>query len=113
MDRRRALAALLYVGGLVLLGPRASLAQRAAVPFIGFINIGSPHERRHLIDAFRQGLKEAGFVLRISRNLEELKQYVRDRSTLSARLLPRPRLSTSDFFLDDFRDRLYPDRIPG
>jgi putative ABC transport system substrate-binding protein len=42
--------------------PAAALAQRAAVPFIGFLNIGSPHERRHLIDAFRQGLKEAGFV---------------------------------------------------
>jgi putative ABC transport system substrate-binding protein len=42
--------------------PSAALAQRATLPFIGFLNVGGPNERRHLVEAFRQGLKEAGYV---------------------------------------------------
>ena len=42
--------------------PLAALAQRGTIPFIGFLNSGSPNERAHLVDAFRQGLKEGGYV---------------------------------------------------
>jgi putative ABC transport system substrate-binding protein len=40
----------------------SALAQRGAIPFIGFLNSGSPNERAHLVDAFRRGLKEGGYV---------------------------------------------------
>src|SRR5262245_834204 len=33
-----------------------------ATPVIGFLNSGSPNSFAHLVDAFRAGLKEAGFV---------------------------------------------------
>src|SRR5207237_4632686 len=37
-------------------------AQRQTIPFSGFLNSGSPNERAHLVEAFRQGLKEGGYV---------------------------------------------------
>jgi putative ABC transport system substrate-binding protein len=42
--------------------PFGAFAQRASIPFIGFLNTGSPNERKHLVDAFRQGLKEGGYA---------------------------------------------------
>lgn len=48
--------------GLTLAWPVAVLAQRSAVSFVGFLNSGSPNERAHLVEAFRQGLKEGGYV---------------------------------------------------
>ena len=33
-----------------------------SIPFIGFLNSGSPNERADLVDAFRAGLKEGGYV---------------------------------------------------
>src|SRR5687768_13022742 len=42
--------------------PSVALAQRATLPFIGFLNVGGPNERMHLVEAFRRGLKEAGYV---------------------------------------------------
>jgi putative ABC transport system substrate-binding protein len=47
---------------MVFAWPLAALAQRTTLPFIGFLNAGSPNERAHLVDAFRQGLKEGGYV---------------------------------------------------
>ncbi|MFN2646253.1 MAG: ABC transporter substrate-binding protein [Burkholderiales bacterium] len=55
-NRRRALAL------IALAWPLTSLAERATIPFIGFLNSGSPNERAHLVHAFRQGLKEGGYV---------------------------------------------------
>jgi len=49
------------VGATVLTWPLAARAQRS-IPFIGFLNSGLPNERSHLIDAFRAGLKEAGYI---------------------------------------------------
>ena len=56
MDRRRAVTL------MALMWPIAALAQRTTIPFIGFLNSGSPNERAHLIEAFRQGLKEGGYA---------------------------------------------------
>ena len=39
----------------------AALAQRA-MPLVGFLNSGSPKERAHLVEAFRKGLAEGGYV---------------------------------------------------
>jgi putative ABC transport system substrate-binding protein len=49
------------VGATALAWPLAARAQRS-IPFIGFLNIGSPNERAHLVEAFRAGLKEGGYV---------------------------------------------------
>src|SRR5574341_1499880 len=42
--------------------PFPASAQRATLPFIGFLSSGGPSERMHLVEAFRQGLKESGYV---------------------------------------------------
>src|SRR5688500_9007327 len=42
--------------------PGTTVAQRTSLPFIGFLNAGGPNERAHLVEAFRQGLKQAGHV---------------------------------------------------
>jgi len=58
MRRRRFLSA---VGAAALAWPLAARAQRT-IPFIGFLNSGSPNERAHLVEAFRTGLKEGGYI---------------------------------------------------
>ena len=52
---------------IVLLGaaagwPVIAIAQQSAVPVIGFMSGRSPEDSRHLVAAFHQGLREAGFV---------------------------------------------------
>ena len=42
--------------------PLAARAQQAAVPVVGFVRSTSAADSTHLVTAFRQGLKEAGFV---------------------------------------------------
>jgi putative tryptophan/tyrosine transport system substrate-binding protein len=42
--------------------PHAGFGQRATLPFIGYLSSGGPNDRRHLVEAFRQGLKEVGYV---------------------------------------------------
>jgi len=32
------------------------------MPFIGFLSTGSPNERAHMVESFRKGLKEGGYV---------------------------------------------------
>jgi putative ABC transport system substrate-binding protein len=58
MKRRRFVA----LAAAAIACPRAALAQRATLPFIGFLNVGGPNERMHLVEAFRRGLKEGGYV---------------------------------------------------
>src|SRR5256884_2221677 len=60
MDRRT------FVGGVaggLLAWPLAAAAQQAGkVPRIGFLGVTSPSDRPPLLDAFRQGLRELGWV---------------------------------------------------
>ena len=53
----------MLIGSAVLLAaPTALFAQRRTTPVIGYLSIGSPGERAHMIDWFREGLKHGGFV---------------------------------------------------
>ncbi len=59
MKRRDFVARL---GGAVLAWPLATLAQQPTMPVIGYLSSGSPSERAHMVDWFRKGLKEDGYV---------------------------------------------------
>ncbi len=60
MNRRRFLRTL---GASLLAAPLAADAQQAGnVPRIGFLSLTSPSDRPLLFDAFRQGLRELGWV---------------------------------------------------
>jgi putative ABC transport system substrate-binding protein len=60
MDRRTFLAG---TGAVLFAAPLAADAQQAGkVPRIGFLRATSPSDSPHLLDAFRQGLRELGWV---------------------------------------------------
>ena len=58
MNRREFIA---LIGGAASVWPEMARAQQA-MPLIGFLHGGSQREWAHLIEAFRQGLSDAGFV---------------------------------------------------
>jgi putative tryptophan/tyrosine transport system substrate-binding protein len=61
--KRREFIALLGAGGLLLaVKVRRPRAQQPAMPVIGFLRSTSPADATHLVVAFRQGLKETGYV---------------------------------------------------
>jgi putative ABC transport system substrate-binding protein len=62
MRRRDFTAGLL--GGTAILGawPLSARAQQPAMPVVGFLRLTSAADSAHLAAAFRQGLKESGFI---------------------------------------------------
>ena len=54
------------LGGAAVVWPLVARAQDPAVPLIGFLNSASPGPFVRLADAFRQGLREGGYVERLA-----------------------------------------------
>jgi len=50
------------LGGAVAAVPLKALAQRPELPVIGFMSGRSPEDSAHLVAAFREGLRDGGFV---------------------------------------------------
>jgi putative tryptophan/tyrosine transport system substrate-binding protein len=97
-DRRRGVSVMnrrtfiVSTAGSVFSVPFVSRAQKSAMPVIGFLNGGSPTGSAYLATAFRQGLRETGYVEGQSVAVELLwVEGQRNRlSTLVAELVQRP-----------------------
>jgi len=52
----------MFAAGAALLSPAARAQQQKSMPVIGYLSAGSPNARVWIVDAFRQGLRENGYV---------------------------------------------------
>jgi putative ABC transport system substrate-binding protein len=59
MKRRQFLK---FAGGALAAWPAAARAQGIAIPVVGFLSTAEPRGYAHLVEGFRSGLAEAGFV---------------------------------------------------
>ena len=50
------------LGGAAAVWPRVARAQKTAAPVVGFLHVGSAEAFPWVVTAFRQGLKETGFI---------------------------------------------------
>jgi len=51
-----------FLGSVVATGPRAARAQQSTMPVIGFLEPTTREKYAPFVEAFRQGLREAGFI---------------------------------------------------
>jgi len=58
--RRREFVSLL--GGVAVTWPLAAGAQQPAMPVVGFLGAESASTNRHFFDAFRDGMREHGYI---------------------------------------------------
>ena len=50
------------VGGAAAAWPFVARAQQPAMPVVGFLHPSSPEPFQHIINGFRQGLNDTGFI---------------------------------------------------
>jgi ABC-type uncharacterized transport system substrate-binding protein len=60
--RKTALASILFAGALLAVAVTVEAQQSKKVPMIGFLNGGSPSLIADRVEAFRQGLRDLGYV---------------------------------------------------